>query len=46
MTSPARAGFQVHFGLFWGTHFQHGGKFFPQNSTTMYFHNHLDRYPA
>ena len=26
-------------GLFWGTHFQHGGKFVPQNSPTMH---HLD----
>ena len=29
-------------GLFWGTHFQHGGKFVPQNSPTMHFDNHLD----
>ena len=28
-------------GLFWGTHFQHGGKFVPQNSPTMHFDNHL-----
>ena len=33
-------------GLFWGTHYQHGGKFVPQNSPTMRFHNHLDRSPA
>ena len=25
-----------------GTHFQHGGKFVPQNSPTMHFDNHLD----
>ena len=25
-----------------GTHFQHGGKFVPQNSPAMYFDNHLD----
>ena len=31
-------------GLFWGTHFQHGGKFVPQSSPTMYFNNHLDRF--
>ena len=30
-------------GLFWGTHFQHGGKFVSQNSRTMHFDNHLDR---
>ena len=29
-------------GLFWGTHFQHGGKFVPQNNPTMHFDNHLD----
>ena len=29
-------------GLFWKTHFQHGGKFVPQNSPTMHFDNHLD----
>ena len=29
-------------GLFWGTNFQHGGKFVPQNSPTMHFDNHLD----
>ena len=28
-------------GLFWGVHFQHGGKFVPQNSPTMHFDNHL-----
>ena len=28
-------------GLFWGTNFQHGGKFDPQNSPTMHFDNHL-----
>ena len=25
----------------WGTNFQHGGKFVPQNNPTMYFDNHL-----
>ena len=29
-------------GLFWWTHFQHGGKFVPKNSPTMRFDNHLD----
>ena len=29
-------------GLFWGTNFQHGGKFVPQNSPTMHFDNRLD----
>ena len=29
-------------GLFLGTHFQHGGKFVPQNSPRMHFDNHLD----
>ena len=29
-------------GLFQGTHFQHGGKFVPQNSPRMRFDNHLD----
>ena len=24
-------------GLFWGAHFQHGGKFVPRNSLTMHF---------
>ena len=30
-------------GLFWGTSFQYGGKFDPQNSPTMHFDNHLDQ---
>ena len=30
-------------GLFWATHFQHGGKFVSQNSPTMHFDNHLHR---
>ena len=29
-------------GLFWGTNFQHGGKFVPENSPTMPFDNHHD----
>ena len=29
-------------GLFWGTHFQHGGKFVPYNSPTIHFDNGLD----
>ena len=37
---------KVHCGTVFGSHFQHGGKFVPQNSTTMHFHNHLDRSPA
>ena len=39
---PGRDGCKVHCRTFWGTHFQHGGKFVPQNSPTMHFDNHLD----
>ena len=28
--------------LFWGTHFQHGDKFVPQNSPRMHFDSHLN----
>ena len=31
-----------HCGLFWGTRFQHSGKFVPLNSLTMHFNNHQD----
>ena len=34
--------FKCIVGLFWATYFQHGGKFIPQNSPTIHFHNHLD----
>ena len=36
----------VHCGTVLGIHFQHGGKFVPQNSPTMHFDNHLDLVPC
>ena len=37
---------KVHCGTVLGMHFQHGGKFVPQNSPTMHFDNHLDLVPC
>ena len=33
---------KVHCGTVWGTHFQHGDKFVPQNSPSMHFDNYLE----